>query len=142
MAHPSSSTYIRARDKFQFHPSSQQTQPQTHLIPQLANSWRTTQLASCSIRLQIQSLNALWAASSGQPRCHGGGGGRSVGRKQFLHVPMHGLPVSLDKSTHINNMLNRVKHDPHIVVLRKVSNHMERSIHVTFTLQTKVIGQY
>jgi hypothetical protein len=58
-SHISPSTCNGARRRFHSHSSSQQTQSQTHLGPQLADAWRITQSAQCSSKLKIQSFNAL-----------------------------------------------------------------------------------
>jgi hypothetical protein len=66
---------------------------------------------------------------------------RSVTRKKFLHIPIHLLPVSLDEGTHINSRVSRVKHDPHIVMMCKVSKHIEHIVHATFMWHSKVVGK-
>jgi hypothetical protein len=56
--------------------------------------------------------------------------GWMVRMKQFINVPIHGLPVSLGESTHINSKVSRVKHNPFIVMMHKVSAYMEYRVQV------------
>jgi hypothetical protein len=67
---------------------------------------------------------------------------RSVWRDRLLDVPMHGLLIDLDESTHINVRVNRFKHHPCIVLQGQVCKQVIQSIQVTFTRHTQKGGEH